>query len=204
MPNRFMNHIPPTPKGAALTLTAQQEEMCRVVYRILPDGGMVFNSLWNPEVDYSDEYAILPFRSTFKGVTAEMDAGTIFSNIAGSTGDKDTDGKTWIEVCRTRLTGYSCATCCAENNLIYNPADDTAIGGFACTTPAGTSLIGGHVLLGTKHSSTVDEDSDVHLLPICKAHNSYQYVAKKHGQFYYMKLARAMKAVILEGYKPKP
>lgn len=51
----------------------------------------------------------------------------------------------------------------------------------------------------TEIPSDVPTGSDVCLLPICHAHNT----GSEHGGGYYMRLGRAMKAVVLEKYLQK-
>lgn len=213
MPNVFLDSCPYTEEGAKLQLTAEQEEKCRVVYRLDDKGGAVFSELWNPEKEYSDEYVIVPLRSSFKGVTADpFRAGTVFANMIGSSKDPRPAGfEYWIDILRNN--GIDARSCCATN-AIYDPntnqritADvwyydngQTTKAPFACNT----RMDGGHVLIGSKNSASVAPGSTVRLLPICHRHNITQVSQFGHfGVGYYMKLGRDTQAAELINYLNK-
>jgi hypothetical protein len=82
MAGLFLNNISPTEEGAELVLSKEQEEYCRVVYKLDEEKNGIFYGLWNPDEDYSDEYVILPLRSVFKE-TRPLSKGTHFANIIG-------------------------------------------------------------------------------------------------------------------------
>lgn len=213
MPNVFLDSCPYTEEGAKLQLTAEQEEKCRVVYRLDDKGGAVFSELWNPEKEYSDEYVIVPLRSSFKGVTkTKFKAGKEFANVEGSSGDPRPAGfKSWIEILRSN--GITTCTCCATN-AIYDPNTNKSIdddvwyydNGQPTKAPfkCNTRMVGGHVLIGSKNSASVFPGSPVHLLPICDCHNITQVTESGHfGAGYYMKLGRNTQAVELANYLEK-
>ena len=194
-------------------MTAEQEEKCRVVYRLDDKGGAVFSELWNPEKEYSDEYVIVPLRSTFKGVTeTTFSAGTVFANMIGSSKDPRPAGfKYWIDILRNN--GIDACSCCATN-AIYDPGTERIITAavwykdygrtinatFACEG----SIDGGHVLIGSKNSASVAPGSTVRLLPICHRHTITQLSqSKRFGVGYYMKLGRDTQAAELINYLNK-
>jgi len=197
----LLNNAPPTEEGAKLNLTAEIEEKCKVVYKLDDEGGAAFAELWDPQKDYSDEYAILPVRSTFKKVTARIyPIGTKFANVEGSARDtRPSDIINWIDFFDD--TGINIASCCAENGKYYQ-YDNTEESFGVCNTP----FCGGHIMppetdegdLPTE-SGRVEKGSDVYLLPICNKHNIHNN-KKGPGAGFYMKLSRATQAVVLKGY----
>ena len=201
----FVN-LPATVEGAKLQLTKEQEANCRVVYRKTQDEkGAYVADLWNPDTSYTDEFIIAPLRSVYDGLTDPLDIGTNFANVEGSSSPKP-DPKhsvtSWIALIREVLSD-PVESCCAEPDTIYIGDSQDAI----VPTPEGKKdftchgiLVGGHVILYAKNSRTVDEGGNVHLLPICNAHNVSSYNQRGTGGGYYMKLARQMKAVKLKEY----
>lgn len=186
---RFLTHMEHTEEGAKLTLTEEQEKNCRVVYRRSEEDPehFVFAGLWNPEAEYPDDHVIVPLRSTYKGVGDEYDEGTAFANIIDSRDDPCTEGS-WIKVIRDHLPdGYDVEPCCAEKDTFYDINTDTVMPGRQCT-PGENNIVGGHVIMETKTPSRVREESEVCLLPICRAHNT----GPGHGGSYYMRLRRKM------------
>ena len=161
----FLNSASHTEEGERFELTAEMEEKCKLVYKLDDKGGAAFAGFWNPEAEYSDEYAILPVRSSYGG-KVDLIADTIFVNVLGSTPDTDKGipggEESWIALYTTE-TKREGVSCCAYENCIYDPSDDTQIkndvliynrsGKFAC----GGNLCGGHVLVNEKDSMEVDE-----------------------------------------------
>ncbi|QGG52201.1 hypothetical protein [Lysinibacillus pakistanensis] len=193
-------NMPTTVEGAKLQLTQEQEAKFRVVYRKTKDEqGAYFADLWNPEIDYTDEFIIVPLRSVYDGVTDPLAIGTKFANVEGSTDDLKHGEKSWIQLLLKYLPAGDVDSCCAEHNKIYvgdsQDESDDKTKKFSC----GGTLVGGHVILQATNSSTVDEGGNVHLLPICHKHNTFRYTGWT-GAGYYMKLARQMKAVKLKSY----
>ncbi|WP_286923612.1 MULTISPECIES: hypothetical protein [Lysinibacillus] len=193
-------NMPTTVEGAKLQLTQEQEAKFRVVYRKTKDEqGAYFTDLWNPEIDYTDEFIIVPLRSVYDGVTDPLAIGTKFANVEGSTHDPKHGEKSWIQLLLKYLPAGDVDSCCAEHNKIYvgdsQDESDEKTNEFSC----GGTLVGGHVILQATNSSTVDEGGNVHLLPICHKHNTFRYTGWT-GAGYYMKLARQMKAVKLKSY----
>lgn len=208
MSDNYLTSIPPTPEGAKLNLSQEQEQQLKVIYKRSPDGrGALFAGLWNPEEDYTDEFIIVPLRSTFEKISEEYPKGTIFANVEGSADDLPKPGN-WLPLLREKLAKYDCETCCAEKDKIYKGGTDDKTDErteeFKCTIS--NKLCGGHILIGKNNSATVEKGNSVSLLPICTAHNIFNYKgeAKGQGKGYYMKLSRAMKAVVLKGYLEPP
>ncbi len=205
MPNIFLNSLPHTDFGAKLELTAEQEEKCRVVYKVSESdpNKYVFDSLWNPDEDYSDDCYIVPLRSTYVGLSEEYAAGTCFANVIGSTPDSRYS-VSWIEVIRrayaTDRSNYNCSTCCAQN-LVFDDKNNQPF-----NIDCDTTICGAHVLMGETKSREVDEGGDVFLLPLCNNHNTYNKNNETYnwGSGYYMQLNRPMKAVKLSGYMKDP
>ncbi|MGN0684449.1 MAG: hypothetical protein ACI4JY_12300 [Oscillospiraceae bacterium] len=186
----FLDNFPVSNKCAALELTEEQEKYCRVVYKLDDEDGASFAGFWNPEEEYSDEYVILPLRST--GATPyPVSAGTQFANVIGSTNDPRIGGNTWIKLWEDVANGGNDASCCCTDGKFYN------LGVSGCS-PKGT-LKGGHVILNATVASKIDPGGDVYILPICSRHNSYRG-PQGPGTGYYMKLDKDTTALILKGY----
>lgn len=197
---KFLTHTEHTEEGAKLILTEEQEKNCRVVYRRSEENPehFVFAGLWNPEAEYPDDHVIVPLRSVYDGLSKEYQAETVFVNVVGSSKDpRPSDVKSWIELIKSKLSGYTVGTCCAKRNKNYDIKTDQEIR-MTCTD-GGTNVVGGHVLIETKNPRPENEGGHVWLLPICKAHNT----GAEGGAGYYMKLGRAMKAVGLKNYLKK-
>jgi hypothetical protein len=144
-----------------LKLTAEQEELCKVVYRKSDKPGepATFAGLWHPQAEYTDQHIIMPLRSEIADVVT-LWAGCQFVNVVGSTHDpKPYPVRTWIEL----LTGYGSATdrCCVGNGVIQCSGRDAA-------------MVGGHVLLwyNPNPPNPPDPPNTVYLLPICNYHNA--------------------------------
>lgn len=220
MAGRFLMDLAHTEHGAKLELTREQEENCRVVYRRSekePDT-YVFDSLWNPDADYSDEHIIVPLRSTYKGLSEEYDEGTCFANIIDSSRDPKYPGSrypvSWIEVLRRayRKDGesYCAESCCAKLNTIYSSKYPyKEVGGFACTNHGLPDpkneiyIVGAHVMMEAKQAQRINKGDNVYLLPLCDEHNRSD-ICGNWGVGYFMELGRPMKAAILEGYMNDP
>ncbi|MDR0461593.1 MAG: hypothetical protein LBH62_09280 [Nitrososphaerota archaeon] len=195
---KFLNDLPPTKEGAKLNLTSEQEEKCKAVYKKDDKGGAYFAGLYNPEVEYSDEYVIVPLKSIYKGITAITYAtNTCFANIEGSSYDRNKSGGTWLSVVLSYLPSVR-YDCYATQDLVYDPVTNMPITAFRGCSP--NDYVGGHILLGTNQSGAVAPGNDVHLLPICRNHNIAHFAGHPVGGGFYMKLKYATKAVIFEGY----
>ncbi len=214
MSNIFISNLPHTAEGSALALTKEQEEYCRVVYKLDDQGGAVFSGFWDPSEDYPDCFVIAPLRSTYKGLSEEYPIGTNFANVLGSTGDKPNNDPTkyWYDFIKEKLAaeGYCSSPCCAQNKL-YDSSNDGEIKNVYIGTATsavkftcGGALAGGHVLMDVKTPAVVARNTDVCILPICANHNiAHITLSSGWGDRYYMKLERKMKAVVMEGYLPR-
>jgi hypothetical protein len=188
------------------------EANCKVVYKLDDKGGAVFAELWNPEAEYTDEYVVMPLKSSYDS-NEDFEEDMNFANVEGSTNDPKpfSSSETWISFykLKTGLKSSDSVKCCAINNEIYNPGNDAKINGevricnykydyFSC----GGSICGGHVLVGTKISAEVPIGDFVYLLPICNNHNicSLRSDGKKWGAGYYMKLKEDTTALKLKNY----
>jgi hypothetical protein len=206
----FLNNAPHTEKGAKLKLTAETEENCRVVYKRNDEGGAVFYGFWDSEADYTDEYVILPVKSTYKDISREYPTGTAFANVEGSSHDTKPSGYSWIgyfQACMVDEGDYVVNECCAENGKVWY-YDDQQYDSYKRPCDDDDILVGGHIMPPENPAESdelpnrtgeLGENSDVYLLPICQRHNLHG-ISGSHGAGYYMKLRHAMKAVILQGY----
>lgn len=213
MAGRFLTNLAHTEHGAILELTEEQEDKCRVVYRRSEEKPdiYIFDSLWDPDVDYSDEHIIVPLRSTYDGLSDEYKAETCFTNVQGSNSDKKYPkippmqyDFSWIEIIRRAYAAngenYSTTSCCAEQGRIYR---------FGRKTPEKIScsdrMHGAHVLMEVNNTNIAGPHTTVYLLPLCSEHNTHSLSGTATwGTGYYMKLGCAMKAVKLRGYMQNP
>lgn len=202
MANRFINHLPHTEFGATLNLDEEQEKMCKIVYKLsekYPDR-YVFYGLWNPEKDYSDEYVILPIRSTAAKKISKP-AGYEFANIIDSKYDPKIKGQSWLALLSSN--GIAC-NCCMTDGRFYNPKDGTVFttkkdgGALACNT----WMVGGHVYPGRQNVKfDAFQRETVELIPICSHHNSYSLGdGNGNGEGFFMKLKQNMDILQLENY----
>ena len=228
----FLNNAPFSEEGAKLELTAEMEENCKVVYKLDDEGGAAFAGFWNPEAEYTEEYAILPVRSTFGG-TERLDAGKEFANVFGSSEDTvkgiPEGAGSWIKlyenhICPTKKLNRE--NCCTdtfiynkktgvkyENNVILD-GDDTGKP-FVCGCNSKhniplyhNGIVGGHITIGRENRSNEAiklKNIDVYILPICRNHNVCRInPSGSPGIGYYMKLKEDTLAVTLTGYLLPP
>ena len=178
----------PTPEGAKLDLTHEQEHKLKLVYR--PDetrpGRYVCAGLWFEEDqdEYPDEYVVVPLRSVYKGLL-KYKAGDKFANAIKTTKDPKPTGYTaWTAFMVDK--GIDCSKCVTDGKL-YNPAN-----GSDCTGSfAGNSskvMVGGHVLIG-ELNDTPEDNKTSYLLPICGYHNTKKANGATHpGCGFFMKV----------------
>jgi len=215
----FLNNYPVSEESANLELTEEQEKYCRVVYKLDEKGDAYFYELWNPDKEYSDEYAVLPLRSTGGTVVTLTPGGGVnqvqtFANVIGSSSDPCPDPsnvwlKYWLNMTGTQGGIWSC---CTDGNFYYlnNHQQERTVREIfvrddlvnaACSS---RDMRGGHVILNVTKAATVLEDGPVYILPICNNHNigrtSYY---GSYGEGFYMKLGAATQAIQLQGYKPR-
>ena len=218
MPNVFLSTLPSTEEGAKLVLSETEEYYCKVVYRIKDSTTAVFHGLWDPDTDYSDEYVIVPFKSTYIGLTSKIyPAGTRFANIINSSRDVSSTRDSWIRVLR-KAYGDPDLSCCTDGNIYKskNPADlsDTPYLGEVCcpekrdgrwTYPKVIPFschgltVGGHIIVNETNAAEY-EGTEVLMLPICNRHNISELDSHRFGVGYYMLLRADMRAAVLSGY----
>jgi hypothetical protein len=166
------------------------------VYKKNPEKeGYIFHSLWNPEADYSDEYAIVPLRSTYGG-TFDYNPRDIFANIIGSTGDLKISGSSWKQLLTDH--GISCASCFSDGNFYQtnSSGDETILPNLECNN----FMVGGHVL-NSSTAQTAPNGSTVYLLPICSHHNSCCGDGSgRNGAGFYMRAYSSGKGIILNSF----
>lgn len=191
-----------------LKMTVELEATCKVVYRKIEEdkNRYIFDSLWNPEVEYSDQYIIVPLKST-KCEKRRKEKGFEFANIVGSKDDKyQGHQQNWLQLLKDN--GINCASC-ATDGKFYNPDDDEAFLGSACSVPKteGTHMVGGHACAGKLNRKIAKVAKEtVLLIPICKHHNSYHCGTKPkigetgNGEGFYMRLGRGQDVLELEAY----
>ena len=220
----FLETLPHTEEGGKLELNEAQINLCKVVYRHSeeePDK-YVFAELWNPDREYTDEYVIAPLKSVFLRVTEHnIVEGTNFVNIEGSTRDpkpinpltKKSYGS-WRQLMAAKLPDFR--SCCAQLNTIYKIGETTPYAGFACTNDGeefyahfengdldvenSIWIQGAHVWIGASKPKSIEEGKKVYILPLCRAHNTFNGITGRYGTGYYMKIGRLTKAIILDGY----
>lgn len=219
MPNIFLSSLPYTDEGEKLILSKEEEDNCKVVYRIKDSKTAVFHGLWNSEIDYSDEFVIVPFKSTYVGLTAEIyPVGTSFANVIGSSKDVSTTGESWISVLRKAYHNRN-LKCCTDG-FIYSSREknDTPyldevvcpqkicgqwyypkVKPFQCQG----DTVGGHIIINAKEASEFIGEQ-VLMLPICSGHNIAELNSSKFGVGYYMRLKENMQAAVLNGYISLP
>lgn len=206
--------LPNAEEENALNLTRDSNEEIWVVYKPSERNRdfYEYHRLWDPETEYPDDYVAVPIGSVYGGKQF-FSAGTKFANVEGSTDDPKPDNlRSWRKVMqRYNLSDYT--TCCAELNTIYRSSDKSTDGRFRCTN-GGVEYIdrsniensiwihGAHVLMNAESSSTVVGGGSVYLLPLCKAHNTYDGITGRYGTGYFMKLKRRQEVMILNNFIP--
>lgn len=208
----FLDNYPVPEENANLALTEETEKYCRVVYKLDDKGGAVFSGLWDPDAEYSDEYVILPVRST-GGSVERLHAGTKFANVIGSTPDPipeyyhpHTSKPSWLGywISLTR-TGYI-TDCCTDGKFyipggssydhVYYPGDKKTV-----RAECGGHIDGGHVIINAEAADSPPKNGLVFLVPICHYHNiCCAGGSASWGTGYYMKLKQETTAVKLKGY----
>ncbi len=209
MKNKHISNLEYSEYGASLELTAEQEKKCKVVYKLSENNPdvYVFNSLWNPDLDYGEEYIIVPLRSTAYGTT-EKDAGHIFSNILDSTDDPhpkiNPATSSWLDLFRNE--NIPCDKCCTDGHF-YNPINDMPFteSETGKQLKCNNFMKGGHVFEGKDNKKFKKNDKQtVELIPICSHHNSYTLgTGSVNGAGFYMKLKAKMKIILLYNYLSK-
>ena len=200
--NNRHKYIPFTKEGGKLDLTQEEEHGCKVVYRKTEDVGIYnFYDLWNPERDYTDEFVILPLRSTYDG-TVKYGENQIFANIIGSNEDPNHSASSWISLFSKADPSIPCDTCVTDGKF-YNPINGESYSktknGSDCE--CSPSMVGGHILLNQKDAAKANPGDTVYLIPICKHHNSYVCGnGSGNGTGFYMKSKNSGYCIKLKNY----
>lgn len=214
----FLDNYPVSDTCANLALTEEEENYCRVVYKLDDQGGARFNGLWDPEKKYSDEFVIVPLRST-DAQSVDVNSGTKFANVEWSSRDpypgkykEDDPGKNnWLHLWIKLTGGGFVRNCFTDGSFyyldgggreqtrtqIYIPND---LHPKAAQCSSG-DMRGGHVILNATASATVPPGGPVYIIPICNTHNVASCTSGGHwGAGFYMKLRNDTKALQLTGY----
>ncbi|MDE5991719.1 MAG: hypothetical protein K2G87_01575 [Oscillospiraceae bacterium] len=157
--------IPYTQNGAALNLTAEQEENCRVLYKHVKDDLYEFAGLHDPEkndADYPDGMLALPVRSVYGGVRY-IPAGTGVWNVVRSSGDtwNGSSSANWIEIWETEM-----------KNAGHPHTRKCYVAGSAGKM-CNSDLYGGHMVDTPNTSPAPGSDGVVFIIPICNSHNNW-------------------------------
>lgn len=197
----YLNNYPHTVEGAKLELTQEQEEFCKVVYKLDDEGGAVFTEFWNPDEKYSDEYAVVPLRSVYDDIEV-FSANTCFANIIGSTGDPHPRGYlSWVRLWADAANdGVRPVNCCTDNAFYSDSSEELYYFGRVTNPECGGILVGGHVIMGATEAERVARGSNIYLLPICSKHNIAYVDGCRWGAGFFMKLANDTVAVRLKNY----
>jgi len=68
---------------AKLNLTNEEEESLRTVYRKNKEGEFCFLGMYDPEADYTEDYCIVPIKSSFEDFEM-LYKGTNFTKVCGA------------------------------------------------------------------------------------------------------------------------
>lgn len=219
----FLDNYPISEECVNLVLTEEQEKNLRVVYKLDNEGGACFDGFWIPEAEYSDEYVIVPIRSTGFTVT-DLDPKspffkiTSFANVIGSKDDPKIDGKSWKELWKVKANSGKEPTNCSSDGFFYTLIGESEIPLNRITMPrynditrnweyydedatCSGSIVGGHIIVNAINAATVAEGSgSVYIIPICNKHNIAFTNGKRFGEGFYMKLRERTNALKLRGY----
>lgn len=208
----FLNSYPHSVEGAKLELTQEQEQSCKVVYKLDGKGGAFFEDLWYPEQEYSDEYAVIPLRSVYDG-TEPFRARTRFANVIGSTKDPHPkfDKKIidcWIDLWADAANNKNKPTiCCTDQTFyyLYNGLQEKYkkimfLGIEMNADCDNTVIVGGHVIMNATNATSVGTGGNVYILPICNKHNIGYAEGPDWGGGFYMRLDCDTTAVKLKNY----
>lgn len=202
----------PVSEDSNLLLTKEQEDSCRVVYKLDENGGAYFSELWDPDKEYSDEHVILRLRST-GGTPDLIPQNTEFVNVIGSKKDTLPKGKrSWIGFWRemTKTDPDKKLQCCTDKNfylsgrggvlktVTYPIFDEEGYVTAAEDIDAvcSSKIIGGHI---RKRAASRNSDP-VYIAPICENHNVCYIDGCPVGMGFYMKFNSDTPVIKLEGY----
>lgn len=155
----------PTSKGKELSLTAEQEKNCKVLYRKNEDNLYEFAGFYDPDIpdeDYPDGFIALCVNSVFGGIE-RLEKGTAVYNVIGSTHDpwNNIKNPSWIAIWEQQLKEKG------------HPNDKKCYVAGSAGIFCNNSIYGGHVVKqvqDTRPSPGVN--GIVHIVPICNAHNN--------------------------------
>lgn len=197
MPNRFINNLPITKLCAELDLSDEINNKCRVVYKISEGKTDIyeFDSLWNPDKNYSDEYAILPVGSVFDKII-QGNKGDMFSNVIGSSYDKLPAGySSWIDI--LKKNNIKCDSCMTDGYFYTMRGNEER---YFTDYHCGGKIVGGHVV-GDINNPVLEEGDYVCIVPICNNHNvCCTDHTGRTGSGFYMRLKENTNVVLLKKY----
>jgi hypothetical protein len=117
----------------------------------------VFKEFYDPDKAYDASHTLVHALSVWYGEIT-LSATDYFANVLGSTTDPKIASLSWIALWRNQ---FGTPTACSSYN--YN--------GFTC----GTTLYGGHVVLGTAAQNVSAGSNKVFIMPICSGHNNVNF-----------------------------
>lgn len=144
-------------------LSDQDYRNLSLVYR---DGEL--QGAFDPSQTYGEGYEVVPLQSVFGG-EVHFNYGEAFANVIGSTSDPKIAGLSWIALWAGQFGLYP--TICTSSHF----------GGFPC----GSSLVGGHIITGTKAFKVPKGSNSVYIMPICIQHNNNDNVYMAALQYQY-------------------
>lgn len=219
----FLDNYPVSEKGSDLILTEEQEKFCKVVYRLSDDendDGAYFAGLWNPDLEYSDDYLILPLRTTgLEPQPVTILKNTCFANVIGSGKDNfpekyfnEIRKRCWLTLWKRKTGSEFLHECTTDGNFYYRDwnGQECILNGIfmpdqknsqaPCCSPR-DNMRGGHVIVGATAAAEVAPTKKVWIIPICHNHNVASSVSGgRFGTGFYMKLKADTKALVLIGY----
>lgn len=162
--------LPYTEQGAKMTLTAEQKNVCKVLYKNIEDDLYEFAGLYDPEIpdeDYPDGIIALPIQSVVDD-TEFLNQNTSVWNVCGSTGDPCPNSLSWYQLWENTLKEKG------------HPHEKKCYVAGSAGIQCNSSIIGGHMVLTNNIRPAGGSDGIVYIIPICSRHNHYANTAEMH------------------------
>ena len=161
--------MPMTAAGKGLQLSENLLKDAWVLYKET-DSGLVFSELYNPEFsdeEYADGIVAVPLTSTFMAIDFILN-GTPIWNVIGSTGDSYYGplDPNHLQPINWRHSGNWSQVWAELTGEIMM----CSVTGQVDCTP--TQMVGGHMQLTDPQGQATPVGIDVHIIPICVAHNN--------------------------------